>query len=164
MSDLRELYQEVILDHGKNPRNIGELPDADHVADGHNPLCGDRLHLTVKVENGVITDVKFTGSGCAISMASASVLTEVVLGKTIEDVHELFNRFHDLVTAPVDEPADITDLGKLAVFGGVREFPVRVKCATLPWHTLEAALHDTTRSPDDGAANPVSTEQEKPHE
>lgn len=157
MNDLRELYQEVILDHGKNPRNLGTVPDAKHHADGHNPLCGDRIHISLKMEDGVVADVKFEGAGCAISMASTSVLTEVVLGKTPEEVKALFARFHDMVTAPIDEDVDMDGLGKLAVFGGVREFPVRIKCATLAWHTLTAALTDSAADPDNSTTS-VSTE------
>jgi nitrogen fixation NifU-like protein len=157
MNDLRELYQEVILDHGRNPRNLGTVPDANHQADGHNPLCGDRIHISLKVEGGVVVDMKFEGAGCAISMASTSVLTEVALGKTPEEVKALFARFHEMVTSPIDEDVDMDGLGKLAVFGGVREFPVRIKCATLAWHTLEAALDDPDAEPDSGATS-VTTE------
>jgi nitrogen fixation protein NifU and related proteins len=147
MSDLRDLYQEVIFDHGKRPRNFGKLADFSHSAQGYNALCGDKITLYVKVENGVIRDVKFDGSGCAISTASASLLTEVLRGKTEAEVDRLFHGFHDLVTRDA-APSD--DLGKLQVFAGVREFPARVKCATLSWHTLQAALNKH--------AEPVSTE------
>ncbi len=141
MSDLRDLYQEVILDHTKRPRNFRVMGDANRTADGHNRLCGDKLKLFVKVEDGVIRDAAFQGSGCAISTASASMMTEMLKGKTIGEAEKLFERFHEVLTGPPDEEVpDVPELGKLAVFAGVREFPVRVKCATLPWHTLQAAL------------------------
>lgn len=148
MSDLRELYQEVIIDHSRRPRNRGELPGHNHSAEGFNPLCGDRLTLYLKVENGIVQDARFDGAGCAISTASASLMTEALKGKTEAQVEALFGAFHDLLTgsAPEESPA----LGKLNVFAGVREFPTRVKCATLAWHTLQAALRDR--------AEPVSTE------
>ena len=139
--DLRELYQEVILDHNRNPRNFGPLEDADLRADGHNPLCGDRLSIAVKVAGGVVTDVHFEGSGCAISQASASLMTESIKGKTLDEARALFDRFHRLVTdrtAPADDP----ELGKLTVFAGVRDYPTRIKCAILAWHTLRAAVDD----------------------
>ena len=139
MSDLRDLYQEVILDHNRSPRNFGRLDDADLQADGHNPLCGDRLSITIKLTGDRVTDLRFEGSGCAISKASASLMTEGVKGRTLDDLHRLFERFHRLVTdrtAPVDDAG----LGKLAVFAGVRDYPARVKCAILAWHTLRAAV------------------------
>ncbi len=141
MSDLRDLYQEVILDHNRSPRNFGRLDDADLQADGHNPLCGDRLSITLKLTGDRVTDLRFEGSGCAISKASASLMTEGVKGLTLDDLHRLFERFHRLVTdrtAPVDDAG----LGKLAVFAGVRDYPARVKCAILAWHTLRAAVGD----------------------
>jgi nitrogen fixation NifU-like protein len=141
MGDLRDLYQEVILDHSKRPRNFGELAEANRHAEGYNPLCGDRETVYVRLENGVLKDVGFRGAGCAISTASASMMTESVKGKTLAEAEALFERFHDLITG--NDGATKTprpELGKLAVFSGVREFPVRVKCATLPWHTLKAAL------------------------
>jgi nitrogen fixation NifU-like protein len=141
MSDLRELYQDTILDHAKKPRNFGPLPEANRHAEGYNPLCGDKVALHLRVEDGTVRDARFEGSGCAISTASASLLTEVVRSKSIEEVEWLNDRFHALVTAPPDAPADASGLGKLAVFSGVREFPVRVKCAILVWHSLRAALH-----------------------
>lgn len=144
---LRELYQEMIVDHGKRPRNFGELPDASHCQVGHNPLCGDKLTLYVASQNNKIDDVKFEGTGCAISVASASLMTEVVKGKSLIEIEKLFDSFHLLVTKG-EEPAD--DIGKLAVFSGVAEFPMRVKCATLAWHTLRAALRLDSK--------PVSTE------
>ena len=152
MSDLRELYQEVILDHSKKPRNFREMPEANHRADGNNPLCGDRATVFVRVEGDRVSDVAFKGSGCSISTASASMMTESVKGKSREEVERLFTRFHELVTAAPDRTDRVAapELGKLAVFSGVSEFPVRVKCASLPWHTLKAAL--------EGDAMPVSTE------
>jgi nitrogen fixation NifU-like protein len=140
VSDLRELYQSVILDHNKRPRNFGELAGANRTADGHNPLCGDRLRVQLAVEDGRVVDAAFSGSGCAIFTASASLMTEAVKGRPVEEVEKLFGAFHDLVTGPPTGPALSEGIGKLAVFGGVREFPVRVKCATLAWHTLRAAL------------------------
>lgn len=141
MSDLRDLYQEVILDHNKRPRNFGELVDANCRAEGHNPLCGDRLRITVRVENHVIADIRFEGSGCAISKASASLMTERVKGETIETAEALFAAFHRMVTQG-GLGDETTDMGKLSVLAGVAEFPVRVKCATLAWHTLRAALRE----------------------
>lgn len=138
--DLRELYQEVILDHSKHPRNFRKLEGPSREAKGHNPLCGDRLTLQLVVDdNGVIQDVGFQGAGCAISTASASMMTEALKGKTEKDVEALFSAFHSLVTGEEATP-DEELLGKLAVFGGVRDYPVRVKCATLAWHTMRAAL------------------------
>lgn len=141
MSDLRELYQEVIFDHGKRPRNFGKLEGYSHSAQGFNPLCGDKITLYLKLDDGVIADAKFEGAGCAISTASASLLTEVLKGKSEADAQRLFGAFHDLVTG--DRPSG-EGLGKLEVLGGVREFPARVKCATLAWHTLAAALKKQT--------------------
>jgi len=136
MSDLQDLYQEVILDHNRRPRNFRAL-DQGRKAEGYNPLCGDRLTVYLRVEDGVIKDATFQGSGCAISKASASLMTDVVKGKTVEEAEKLFERFHRAVTAPVDQPVE--DLGKLSVLTGVRQFPVRVKCATLAWYALRAA-------------------------
>jgi nitrogen fixation protein NifU and related proteins len=138
MSDLSELYQEVILDHNKRPRNYRVLEAPSHRAEGYNPLCGDRLSLFLSVEGDVITDVGFQGSGCAISKASASLMTDALKGRPVSEARELFERFHRMVTTPPDQPVE--DLGKLSVLSGVREFPVRVKCASLAWHTLKAAL------------------------
>lgn len=140
MSDLTDLYQEVILDHNRRPRNWGVLPDATRVAQGHNPLCGDRLILHVRVEGDRLAAVSFEGSGCAISKASASLMTDAVKGRTRDDIAVLFDRVHHMLTTPIDRPIDETGLGKLAVLAGVREFPTRVKCASLPWHTLKSAL------------------------
>jgi nitrogen fixation NifU-like protein len=147
MSDLRDLYRDVIVDHSRTPQNLGRLTGANRSAEGFNPLCGDRLTLYLKVTDSVIEDVSFEGSGCAISTASASLMTEALLGRTVAEAHALFTSFHDLVTRGGDFPAS---LGKLAVLAGVREFPIRVKCATLAWHTLEAALAQRD--------HPVSTE------
>ena len=138
MSDLNDLYQEVILDHNRRPRNFHALEDASHTADGHNPLCGDRLRVYLKVEDGIVSDVSFEGAGCAISKASASMMTDAVKGKSVGDVQALFDRFHRMVTTPPEQPVE--DLGKLSSLAGVREFPVRVKCASLAWHTLKAAM------------------------
>jgi len=140
MSDMRELYQETILDHHRHPRNFGALEHANRSSEGYNPLCGDRVTVYLVVEGDEIREIAFDGSGCAICMASASVMTEQLKGRTVADMERLFGAFHDLVTGPPDEVADIEGLGKLAVFHGIREYPVRVKCATLPWHTVKAAL------------------------
>ena len=144
MSDLRELYQEVILDHNKRPRNYRTLDSPTRTARGHNPLCGDRLTLYVNLEGDRIADVAFEGSGCAISKASASLMTEAVKGKTVAEAEALFERFHDLVTSAPDEPVTTSGLGKLAVFAGVREYPARVKCASLAWHTMKNAVEART--------------------
>jgi nitrogen fixation NifU-like protein len=137
---LRELYQEMIIDHGRNPRNFGGLAQATHCKNGQNPLCGDKLTVYLIEMDGVVVDVKFEGAGCAISVASASLMTDAVKGKKVEDVLSLFQHFHELLTTG---KANDEALGKLSIFAGVAEFPVRVKCATLAWHTLKAAiLHD----------------------
>jgi nitrogen fixation NifU-like protein len=141
MSELSELYQQVILDHNRKPRNFQKVADANRTAEGFNPLCGDQIHLYVKLEGDRIRDIGFQGSGCAISRASASLMTSALKGKSAGEAEELFQRFHRLVTT--DEAADPEALGKLAVFSGVREFPARVKCASLAWHTLRAALRGT---------------------
>jgi nitrogen fixation NifU-like protein len=138
MSDLSDLYQEVILDHNKRPRNFRIIENASHRAEGYNPLCGDRLDLFLTVEGNVVRDVAFQGSGCAISRASASLMTDAIKGLPLDEVQCLFERFHRMVTTPPGDEVD--DLGKLSVLAGVREFPVRVKCASLAWHTLRAAL------------------------
>ena len=140
MTALRELYQEVILDHNKSPRNFGRLEHPDRKVDGYNPLCGDHFTIFVKLDGDRIADIRFEGSGCAISKASASVMSSIVKGKTISEVEELFEEFHDLVTGEGDPLERLEKLGKLAAFSGVSEFPARVKCATLAWHTLHAAL------------------------
>jgi nitrogen fixation NifU-like protein len=138
MSDLSDLYQEVILDHNRRPRNFRAIEEPTHHAEGFNPLCGDRLKLYLNVEGDRIVDLAFEGSGCAISKASASLMTDALKGRTVADARALFERFHQMVTTPPD--AAVEDLGKLSVLAGVREFPVRVKCASLAWHTLKAAL------------------------
>lgn len=148
MTDLRELYQQVILDHNRSPRNFRQVPNANHTADGDNPLCGDRITVWVRVDGDVVDDIGFQGTGCAISQASASLMTTAVRGKPVADAERLFAAFHAMVTGAA-EP-DRATLGKLLAFAGVREFPARVKCANLPWHTLHAALQDTTE--------PVTTE------
>ncbi|MBI5366974.1 MAG: SUF system NifU family Fe-S cluster assembly protein [Planctomycetes bacterium] len=150
MSELTDLYQEVILDHHRHPRNFKALPDADRQALGHNPLCGDQLIVFVKLAGDVIVDVAFQGQGCAISRASASMMTAAVKGLPRAQADALFEKFHQLVTGQKELGHPEIELGKLAAFGGVCEFPVRVKCASLPWHTLRAALEST--------AKPISTE------
>ena len=140
MSDLRELYQEVILDHNRRPRNYHAIDHPSRTARGHNPLCGDRLTLYLTLDNDRITDVGFEGSGCAISKASASLMTEAIKGHTVAEAEALFDRFHALVTTPPDAPVSLEGLGKLAVFAGVREYPARVKCASLAWHTMKNAV------------------------
>ena len=138
MLDVNDLYQEVILDHNKRPRNFRTIENPSHQAEGNNPLCGDRLSLFLNVNGGVITDIAFQGSGCAISRASASLMTDSVKGRGVDEVRGIFERFRRMVTTPPDQATE--DLGKLSVLAGVREFPVRVKCASLAWHTLKAAL------------------------
>ena len=142
MSELNDLYQEVILDHNKNPRNFREIPAATRYADGNNPLCGDALRVYVEMENDCVKDVAFKGSGCAISKASASMMTQVVKGKSKEEAESLFDEFHKMVTGELDTETDENSLGKLKIFAGVLEFPARVKCASLSWHTLHAALNE----------------------
>lgn len=140
MSELNDLYQEVILEHNKNPRNFREIEDADKTATGNNPLCGDALRVYVDMDGDTVADVAFKGSGCAISKASASMMTQTVKGKTREEAQQLFDEFHRMVTGELDIEADENQLGKLKIFAGVLEFPARVKCASLSWHTLHAAL------------------------
>lgn len=140
MSELSELYQEVILDHNKNPRNFREISGADRLADGNNPLCGDQLRVFLKMDGDIVTDVSFVGSGCAISKASASMMTQAVRGKSREEAELLFDEFHKMVTGELDPEAENHHLGKLRIFAGVLEFPARVKCASLSWHTMHAAL------------------------
>lgn len=141
MADLRDLYQETILDHNKHPRNFRRIDAASHHAHGYNPLCGDRVEVYLLVEDGIVSDVAFEGDGCAISTASASIMTDSLRGRSVAEAEELFDRFHQLLTSDTDIPLE---LGKLAVLAGVRDFPMRVKCATLPWHTLQAALREQT--------------------
>lgn len=150
MSDLRELYQEVILDHNRRPRNFHKLEGANRTAEGYNPLCGDQITVYLRLEDGVVRGVSFEGSGCAISKASASMMTAALREKTTAEAATLFKAFHTMVTADLGTGFDPHELGKLAAFSGVREFPIRVKCATLPWHTLRAAL--------EGGRETVSTE------
>ena len=151
MSELRELYQQVILDHNKYPRNFGKLECANREQEGYNPLCGDHLHVYLRVDDdGLIEDIRFEGYGCAISKASASLMTDAVKGRSSAEVEAVFSRFQALVTSDVDAPVDEAKVGKLAVFAGVREFPMRVKCATLAWHTMKSALFEQ--------AVPVTTE------
>lgn len=144
MTILRELYQEVIVDHSRNPRNFGELPHANCIKEGFNPLCGDKIKIYIDVTNNVIKQIQFTGTGCAISMASASLLSEVVLNKDIQEVETMFSAFHQAVTQSHTDNEEI--LGKLSVLSGVAEFPARVKCATLSWHTLKAALNNDKKT------------------
>ncbi len=141
MSELSELYQQVILDHNKKPRNFRKLETANHTAEGYNPLCGDHLTVYLNLDDDVVTEVGFEGSGCAISKAAASMMTQAVKGKSKEQVENLFKEFHSMVTGELDEETQENSLGNLRIFAGVREFPVRVKCATLPWHTMHAALN-----------------------
>jgi len=150
MSDLRELYQDLIIDHSKRPRNFRVLAAANHTSEGYNPLCGDKVTVFLELEHERVKNVSFQGSGCAISTASASVMTESIKGKTLAEVETLFEVFHNLVTGKPPDAGKTPELGKLAAFSGVSEFPVRVKCATLAWHTLHAALQDK--------GEPVSTE------
>ncbi|MEK6804901.1 MAG: Fe-S cluster assembly sulfur transfer protein SufU [Nitrospirota bacterium] len=138
--DMRELYQEAILDHNRKPRNFHKLEGTSRTAEGYNPLCGDKVKIYLKIENDRVSDVSFEGSGCAISIAAASMMTESVKGRTLSAVQRLFEKFHALLTDEADAGSELIELGKLVVFAGVREFPVRVKCATLPWHTLRAAI------------------------
>jgi nitrogen fixation protein NifU and related proteins len=149
MSELTDLYQEVVLEHSKRPRNFGPLPDENHRAEGLNPLCGDRITIHARVDGGVLAEVRFEGSGCAISRASASVMTGLVKGKTAAQIDSMFEQFHRVVTEG-PRPGEEETLGKLAVFAGVHEFPARVKCASLAWHALRQALSD--------GQGPVSTE------
>jgi nitrogen fixation NifU-like protein len=162
MSDLRELYQEVILDHNKSPHNFRELPDADCKAEGDNPLCGDVVTVYVALDGDRLREVAFQGAGCAISQASASMMTDAVKGKTLDEARALSRKFRDLLTDKGDGPVDPAELGKLAVFGGVKEFPMRVKCATLAWHTLAAALdHQEDAGAEAGSATPVTVTTEE---
>lgn len=150
MSDLRELYQELILDRNRKPRNFGPLSDANRSAKGVNPLCGDKITIYLQLDDDRVKDIRFEGTGCAISIASASVMTESLKGETTSDAMNLFERFHQMVAANGDAAGGAPDMGKLAAFAGVRDYPARVKCATLAWHALRAAL--------EGGAQAVSTE------
>ena len=145
-SELRELYQQVILDHNKNPKNFGKIENHNHSSEGFNPLCGDHIHLYLHTDGDIITDISFEGGGCAISKSSASMMTAFVKGKTLAEAHHLFERFHEMVTGTGSDDDAYEDLDKLAVLQGVKEFPVRVKCASLAWHTLVAALKNSPES------------------
>lgn len=146
MSELNDLYQEVILDHNKSPRNFYKMEEANRVTEGHNPLCGDHYTIYLQLEDGIIQNISFFGAGCAISKASASVMSSLLKGKSVEDAETIFEQFHDIVTGDPSKEKRLDDfLGKLAVFQGVCEFPARVKCATLPWHTMRAAIQDAKK-------------------
>jgi nitrogen fixation NifU-like protein len=151
LDQIRDLYQEVVFDHNRNPRNFRVMEDANRRIEGFNPLCGDRITLYVKVNDGVIEDVSFQGSGCAISTASASLMTEIVRGQTEQEAEHLFELFHRITTGKDGDAVNLEEIGKLAVLAGVRAYPARVKCATLAWHSLQAALRNE--------AEPVSTEE-----
>jgi nitrogen fixation NifU-like protein len=151
LDQIRDLYQEVVFDHNRNPRNFRVMEDANRRIEGFNPLCGDRITLYVKVNGGVIEDVSFQGSGCAISTASASLMTEIVRGQTEQEAEHLFELFHRITTGKDGDAVNLEEIGKLAVLAGVRAYPARVKCATLAWHSLQAALRNE--------AEPVSTEE-----
>ena len=142
MSELSELYQQVILDHNKKPRNFRKLESANHSAEGFNPLCGDQLTVYLSLEDDAVKDISFEGSGCAISKAAASMMTQAVKGKSKQEAEQLFTEFHGMVTGELDEENTSNGLGNLKIFSGVREFPVRVKCASLPWHTMHAAMNN----------------------
>jgi nitrogen fixation NifU-like protein len=142
MSDLSQLYQEVILDHNKSPRNFRKCESCNHHSEGYNPLCGDHLWIYIDLENEKIKDISFQGNGCAISKSSASLMTSILKGKTKKEAEELFEVFHQVVTSKIGEDVDLSQLGKLAVFSGVRDYPARVKCASLAWHTMLNALHE----------------------
>lgn len=148
MFDIKDLYQEVIVDHNRNPRNFGKIEDATKTLDGYNPLCGDKLTLYLKTKDNQIEDISFDGSGCAISVASASLMTDIMKGKKLDEAEALFDKFHHLITS--DDDLDISDLGKLAALAGVRDYPARVKCASLCWHTLHSVIQ--------GDDSPVTTE------
>ena len=142
MSELNELYQEIILDHNKNPRNFNEIPKATHTAEGSNPLCGDKVKVFINVKDGKIVDISFLGSGCAISKASASLMTSAVKGKGIPRAKELFHKVHQMLTSKIDQPSELEALGDLSILSGIHEFPMRVKCASLPWHAMLSALDE----------------------
>ncbi|HEX8071043.1 MAG TPA: SUF system NifU family Fe-S cluster assembly protein [Pyrinomonadaceae bacterium] len=159
MSELSDLYQQVILDHNKKPRNFGRLEGANRDAEGVNPLCGDQLHVYLAVEDDTIRDVRFEGTGCAISKASASMMTQAVKGRTRAEVEVLFDEFHRMVLGELDEARVPHQLGRLTIFAGVREFPARVKCASLAWHTLHAALHGEGAVTTENLGPDITTEQ-----
>jgi nitrogen fixation protein NifU and related proteins len=156
MSELSELYQQVILDHNKKPRNFRRLETANRTAEGYNPLCGDHLTVYMQLEDEVVKDVSFEGSGCAISKAAASMMTQSVKGKTKQEAETLFNEFHRMVTGELDEETTPNNLGRLKIFSGVRDFPARVKCASLSWHTMHAALNNQEITSTEGSNDPVS--------
>ena len=160
MSELSELYQQVILDHNKRPRNYRAMEDANRAAEGHNPLCGDQLTVYLRMQDNVVGEVSFVGSGCAISKASASMMTQAVGGKSREEAQVLFEQFHRMVTGELDEEAEPNQLGRLKIFAGVRDYPARVKCASLSWHTLRAALEgeDTASTENLGPALEAAAE------
>jgi len=143
MNDLQDLYQQVIIDHNHNPRNFHEIEHPSHSAKGHNPLCGDKIDIYLTIKKDIITEVSFMGSGCAISKASSSLMTEVLLGKTVTEAQKLFDLVHNMI---INGKTDVEDIGKLAVLSGVHKFPARVKCAILPWHTLKNALERSTQT------------------
>jgi nitrogen fixation protein NifU and related proteins len=159
MSELSELYQQVILDHNKKPRNFRRLEDATQTADGYNPLCGDQLTVDLRVAGDRIEEAAFEGSGCAISKASASMMTQAVKGKSREDAEKLFGEFHRMVTGELDEEREGNSLGRLKIFAGVREYPARVKCASLPWHTLHAALAGDTAATTENIGPDITSDQ-----
>jgi nitrogen fixation protein NifU and related proteins len=156
MSDMRQLYQEVILDHNRKPRNFGAIPSANHHADGHNPLCGDHIKLSVNVLDDRIDAIAFEGEGCAICKASASMMTGAVKGKSVQDAEVMVEEFRGMATGTLDPDKQANHLSKLKIFAGVKDLPSRVKCAILPWHTLHAALNSETSTSTEGAADPVS--------
>lgn len=155
MADSRNLYQEVILDHNRKPRNWGTLADATHKSEGLNPLCGDHIYVSLKVSGNSIDAIQFEGESCAICKASASMMTSVVKGKSRDDAEQLVNEFRDMATGKLDTSAQSHHLGRLTVFAGVRDLPTRVKCAILPWHTLHAALHAQSSTSTEAAADPM---------
>ena len=159
MSELSELYQQVILDHNKKPRNFRRIEDANRHAEGYNPLCGDQLTVYMRLEDEVVKDVSFEGSGCAISKAAASMMTQSVKGKTKQEAETLFGEFHRMVTGELDEQAEPHHLGRLTIFAGVRDFPARVKCASLSWHTMHAALNNQEATSTEGALDPVAAQE-----
>lgn len=146
MNEMQDLYQEIILDHNKRPRNFRRMEDHTHHADGHNPLCGDEIEVFIKVENGTISDISFQGEGCAISKASASLMTSELKGRSVDEAHREFGSVIDLLTAKEAPPVDLGTIGDLAALQGVRQFPARIKCATLSWHALESALQGGTKT------------------
>ena len=157
MSELSELYQQVILDHNKKPRNFHKLETANRSAEGYNPLCGDQLTVYMQLEDEVVKDISFVGQGCAISKASASMMTQSVKGKSKQEAEILFDEFHRMVTGEMDEETMPNRLGRLTIFSGVRDYPARVKCASLAWHTMRAALHGQEVASTEGALDPVSS-------